>query len=152
MRAAPPARASPTGPPRGGRMLEIVNPATGETIRELAEDDAEAIAAKVARARHGQADWARTPLAARKEAIAVFAAAVEKRKDALAACLTSEMGKPITQARNELTALQGRLRFFLENVEPALADEVGHEKEAWREPITYEPLRLVANVRAWNHP
>ena len=152
MTAATPAQASPPGPPRGGRVLKIVNPATGEALRELAEDTPEAIARKVERARREQAGWARTPLAERKKAIAVFAGLLEKNKDELAARLTSEMGKPVTQSRNELTALQGRIRFFLDNVERALADEVVHEKDAWRETITYEPLGLVGNVSAWNYP
>ena len=152
MTAATPAPASPPGPPRGGRVLKIVNPATGEALRELAEDTPDAIARKVEKARREQAQWAHTPLAERKKAIAAFAAALEKDKDALAARLTSEMGKPVTQSRNELTALQGRIRFFLDNVEKALADEVVHEKDAWRETITYEPLGLVGNVSAWNYP
>jgi acyl-CoA reductase-like NAD-dependent aldehyde dehydrogenase len=148
MTAAAPA----PGPPRGGRVLEVVNPATGERLRELAEDTPDAIARKVEKARRAQAEWARTPLAERKKAIAVFAGLLDKNKGDLAARLTSEMGKPITQSRNELTALQGRIRFFLDNVEKALADEVVHEKEAWRETITYEPLGLVGNVSAWNYP
>jgi acyl-CoA reductase-like NAD-dependent aldehyde dehydrogenase len=133
-------------------VLKVVNPATGEALRELAEDTPDAIARKVEKARREQAAWARTPLAERKKAIAVFAGLLEKNKDDLAARLTSEMGKPITQARNELTALQGRIRFFLDNVEAALADEVVHDKDAWRETITYEPLGLVGNVSAWNYP
>ena len=152
MSQAPTSQTSPPGPPRGGRVLEVVNPATGEQLRELAEDTPEAIARKVEKARRAQADWARTPLAERKKAISVFAGLLEKNKDDLAARLTSEMGKPVTQSRNELTALQGRIRFFLDNVEKALADEVVHEKEAWRERITYEPLGLVGNVSAWNYP
>lgn len=152
MTAATPAQASPPGPPRGGRVIQVVNPATGEVVRELAEDPPEAIAKKVEKARRAQGDWARTPLAERKKAIAVFAGLLEKNKDELAARLTSEMGKPVTQSRNELTALQGRIRFFLENVERALADEAVHEKDAWRETITYEPLGLVGNVSAWNYP
>jgi hypothetical protein len=129
-----------------------VNPATGEPLRELAEDTPDAIARKVEKARRAQAEWARTPLADRKKVIAAFAGFLDKNKGDLAARLTSEMGKPITQSRNELTALQGRIRFFLDNVEKALADEVVHEKEAWRETITYEPLGLVGNVSAWNYP
>jgi len=143
---------SPPGPPRGGRVLKIVNPATGEALRDLAEDSPEAIARKVEKARRAQAQWARTPLAERKKAIAVFAGLLEKNKDDLGARLTSEMGKPITQSRHELAALQGRLRFFLDNVEKAIAEEVVHEKEAWREAITYEPLGLVGNISAWNYP
>ncbi|HYU41022.1 MAG TPA: aldehyde dehydrogenase family protein, partial [Vicinamibacteria bacterium] len=99
---APPT--SPPGPPRGGRVLRIVNPATGEALRDLAEDSPEALARKVEKARRAQAEWARTPLDQRRKAIAVFAGLLEKNKDDLAARLTSEMGKPITQSRNELTA------------------------------------------------
>jgi acyl-CoA reductase-like NAD-dependent aldehyde dehydrogenase len=143
---------SPPGPPRGGRVLKIVNPATGETLRDLAEDSPEAVARKVEKARRAQAEWAGTPLDQRQKAIAVFAGLLEKNEDDLAARLTSEMGKPITQSRNELTALQTRLRFFLDNVEKAIAEEVVHEKEAWREAITYEPLGLVGNISAWNYP
>ena len=152
MTAATPAQTSPPGPPRGGRVLQVVNPATGETVREVAEDTPDAIARKVEKARREQAEWARTPLAQRQKVIGVFAGLLEKNKEDLAARLTSEMGKPVTQSRNELTALQGRIRFFLDNVEKALADEVVHEKEAWREKISYEPLGLVGNVSAWNYP
>ncbi|PYQ39399.1 MAG: aldehyde dehydrogenase [Acidobacteria bacterium] len=132
--------------------MKIVNPATGETLRDLAADSPDAVAGKVEKARRAQAEWARTPLDQRRKAIAVFAGILEKNKDDLAARLTSEMGKPITQSRNELTALQSRLRFFLDNVEKAIAEEVVHEKEAWREVITYEPLGLVGNISAWNYP
>jgi acyl-CoA reductase-like NAD-dependent aldehyde dehydrogenase len=117
-----------------------------------AEDSREAIARKVEKARREQTEWARTPLDERRKAIRAFAAALDKGKEDLAARLTSEMGKPITQSLGELTALQGRLRFFLDNVERALADEVVHEKDAWRETITYEPLGLVGNISAWNYP
>jgi acyl-CoA reductase-like NAD-dependent aldehyde dehydrogenase len=143
---------TPPGPPRGGRVLKIVNPATGAHLRDVAEDGPEEIARKALKARREQAEWARVPLAARKKAVAVFAGAVDKNKDALAATLTSEMGKPIAQSRNELTALRGRLQFFLDNVDKALADEVVHDEDAWRERISYEPLGVIANVSAWNYP
>jgi acyl-CoA reductase-like NAD-dependent aldehyde dehydrogenase len=150
--AASPAQASPPGPARGGAILKIVNPATGETLRELAEDGAEAIARRVEKARKAQPEWAKRPLDERKKALAAFAGAVAQRKEELATLLTSEMGKPIAQARNELIALQSRLKFFLASVEKALADEVVHDERGWLERISHEPLGLVANVSAWNYP
>ncbi|HEV7499707.1 MAG TPA: aldehyde dehydrogenase family protein, partial [Vicinamibacteria bacterium] len=152
MSAAPARSAATPGPPRGGRVLTVVNPATGTVLRELAEDGPEAIAGKAEKARRAQADWAGTPLASRRKAIAAFAAAIEEKKNDLAAILTSEMGKPITQARNELTALQARLRFFLDQVEPALAEEAVYDEDGVRETISYEPLGVVANISAWNYP
>jgi acyl-CoA reductase-like NAD-dependent aldehyde dehydrogenase len=147
-----PAPAAPPGPPRGGTVLKILNPATGETLRELAEDGAEAIARRVEKARKAQPEWARTPLETRKKALASFAGTLAQRKDELAALLTSEMGKPIAQSRNELVALQSRLKFFLASVDKAVADEVVHDERGWVEKISQEPLGLVANVSAWNYP
>ncbi|HUG53385.1 MAG TPA: aldehyde dehydrogenase family protein, partial [Vicinamibacteria bacterium] len=143
---------SPDGPPRGGGLLKVVNPANGETLREVAEDGPEEIARRVERARKAQVGWAKTPLAERKAALAGFGGAIAQRKEELATLLTSEMGKPIAQSRNELIALQSRLKFFLGQVEAALADEVVHDERGWRERISYEPLGLVANVSAWNYP
>ena len=42
--------------------LKITNPATRQVVAELPEDNADSIAAKVARARAAQPAWARTPL------------------------------------------------------------------------------------------
>jgi acyl-CoA reductase-like NAD-dependent aldehyde dehydrogenase len=133
-------------------VVKIVNPASGETLREVAEDGPEALARRVEKAKKAQPEWAKTPLETRKAALRAFAATVDKRKEELATLLTTEMGKPIKQSRNELIALQSRLRFFLENVDAALADEVVHDERGWRERISYEPLGLVANISAWNYP
>ena len=65
------------------------------------------------------------------------------------------MGKPIRQSRNELTALQARIDFFLEHTERAIADEVvldSAEGSGLQERIRYEPLGVVANISAWNYP
>ena len=148
--AATPAEAP--GPPRGGRVVKIVNPATGETLREVAEDGPEALARRVEKARRAQPEWARTPLETRKAALRSFAAIVDKRKEELATLLTTEMGKPLRQSRHELIALQSRIKFFVENVGAAVADEVVHDERGWRERISYEPLGLVANISAWNYP
>lgn len=140
------------GPPRGGGVLKVVNPATGAVIREIAEDGPEAVAGKFRKAKSAQRGWAETPVAERKAAIARFADILKKRQEDLAALLTSEMGKPITQSRNELKAVQDRFRFFLDHVDGALADEVVHHEGRWEERITQEPLGVVGNISAWNYP
>ena len=142
------------GPARGGAKLKIVNPATGAEVRTLAEDAPEAVARKYARAARGQKEWARVPLAERRGAIARFGKLAQERVDALAATLTSEMGKPITQSRNEIKGNQGRIDFFLAHVESGLADEEAGRDDAARmeERISYEPIGVVGNVSAWNYP
>ena len=142
------------GPARGGAKLSIVNPATGAEVRTVAEDTAEAVARKYARAARGQKEWARVPLEERKAAIARFGKLAQERVDALAATLTGEMGKPITQARNEIKGNQGRIDFFLDKVASVLADEEAGQDDAARmqERISYEPIGVVGNISAWNYP
>jgi acyl-CoA reductase-like NAD-dependent aldehyde dehydrogenase len=136
-------------------MLELINPATEEVLCELPEDDAASIATKSAAARAAQPRWARTALSDRLEAVRRFGQLLASRRDSLAATLTAEMGKPIRQSRNELTAMQGRIEFFLEQTAGAVADEVvlaATGDAATEERIRYEPLGVVANISAWNYP
>jgi len=133
-------------------MLRVINPADGSLLREVAEDDAADIAAKFAAARASQPHWASRPL---DERIAIgrrFAGLLAERTEDLARTLTSEMGKPIRQARNELNAMQGRLAFFLDHVARATADEPLDPRDGVEERIAWEPLGVIANISAWNYP
>src|SRR6201999_4136503 len=66
--------------------------------------------------------------------------------------LTSEVGKPISQARNELSGLIARLDFFLERVATELQPEIVQQADGLEERISHEPLGVVANISAWNYP
>ncbi|HEX5611380.1 MAG TPA: aldehyde dehydrogenase family protein [Burkholderiales bacterium] len=132
--------------------MKVLNPADGSLISELPEDDHRTVTQKYAAARSAQAGWARRPLAERLDAIRRFKGEVARRRDALAAILTHEMGKPIRQSRNELDALAERLDFFLATTESALAPEEVHRQGSLAERITHDPLGVVVNVSAWNYP
>ena len=132
--------------------MKVTNPATGAVIRELAEDGPEEVARKHERARRAQPGWAARPYEERASAIRRFRDLLVQRRDDLARTLTSEMGKPITQSRNELEATPGRIDFFLETTPSVLREETVLQREGLEESITREPLGVVANVSAWNYP
>jgi acyl-CoA reductase-like NAD-dependent aldehyde dehydrogenase len=137
--------------------MKIVNPATEKVVTELPEDTAAAVAEHYARARRAQAAWARTPLSERVAVVRRFKDLLAGRRDELALTLTRETGKPISQARNELNAMAGRLEFFLTDAEKAVRDEVvlaaGNTVAAGMEEIIrHEPLGVVGNISAWNYP
>ena len=142
------------GPARGGARLKVVNPATGAVIREVAEDAADAVARKFAKAVRAQKEWARSPIDDRKAPLARFGQLVQERILDLAATLTGEMGKPITQSRNEIRGLRGRIDFFLANVHKALSEEKAGADSDGRveEKISYEPIGVIGNISAWNYP
>jgi acyl-CoA reductase-like NAD-dependent aldehyde dehydrogenase len=133
-------------------MLQILSPATGAVIAELPQDTHESVLAKYLAARAAQPAWAATPLAHRLECIRRFRGALVQDIDKLAAVLTSEVGKPIKQSRNEINGLLGRIDFFLNETESTLAARQVFDEGGMRERIAHEPLGVVANISAWNYP
>jgi hypothetical protein len=81
-----------------------------------------------------------------------FRAALLAELELLAATLTEEVGKPITQSRNELNGLLPRIDFFLEQAESAVRDEHVFDGGGMHEQISHIPLGVVANISAWNYP
>ena len=132
--------------------LDIHNPATGGLITTLPADDTHSVAAKAAAARAAQPAWAAAAVDHRLDCVRRFRAGLVAELDTLAATLTQEMGKPISQAKNEINGLLGRLDFFLEEAERAVANQHVFEGGGVREKISHEPLGVVANISAWNYP
>ena len=134
------------------KQLCIRIPATGESIAELAADDADSVAAKSLRARAAQPGWAAVPLSQRQACITRFRAAIVAELESLAVIMTRETGKPITMSRNELNGLLGRIDFFLAEVGSSTATQTVFSEAGMTEQIEHIPLGVVANISAWNYP
>ena len=105
------------GPARGGARLKVVNPATGEVIREVAEDAPEAVARKFAKARarpEGMgARRARRPQGGHRALRPARAGAQRgpgRHPD------RARWASPSRSRATSSRALQGRIDFFLANV------------------------------------
>ena len=135
-------------------MLDVRNPATDAVIARLETDDAASIAAKFARARAAQAVWRQTPYERRAQIVRRFRELLERDGETLAHTLTAEVGKPTSQARNEVKGTLSRIDFFLAETASRLAERVVLDDQAAgvREVIGFEPIGVVANVSAWNYP
>jgi acyl-CoA reductase-like NAD-dependent aldehyde dehydrogenase len=103
--------------------MKIIDPSRNTVIAEVKDDSAASIRAKYAKARAAQPAWAETAMKQRLDAITAFRDTIVRRQPELAATLTSEMGKPIKQSRNELNGLVGRIDFFLAEAARTLRDE-----------------------------
>ena len=133
-------------------MLQIINPAHGGVIAEMSEDTHDSVIAKYRAARAAQPRWAATPISERLAAIGRFRQGIVDHLERLAAILTSEVGKPIRQSRNELNGLLGRIDFFVAQAEATLAPRQVFDDAGMREVISHEPLGVIANISAWNYP
>lgn len=132
--------------------MHIINPATEELIADLAEDSAQTLFAKFESLKAAQPVWNAVTLGERINVIRKYSALLEQRIEILAKVLTSEVGKPLQQSRNEINGSRARIQWLTDNAEKFLGDETMLSTTGLREKITYEPLGVVANISAWNYP
>jgi len=135
-------------------MLKIVNPATQSLLAKIPADTAASVKRKYRLARAAQPAWARLRPIERIDAMTRFREQLVARREDLAKILTAEVGKPITQSRNELTGVLARIDFFINNTTKMLKDEIvfADRGEKLEEKISFEPLGVVTNISAWNYP
>ncbi|MEL7503341.1 MAG: aldehyde dehydrogenase family protein [Cyanobacteria bacterium J06554_6] len=140
--------------------LSVINPATESLIAEIPVDSSETIAQKVQKARQAQPAWAATDLSARIVAVRKFRNRLIEQVEDLAATLTAETGKPITQSRYEILTTAERTDFFLDNVAEVLSAQRGYQEPhqsipgtgQLEEVLAYDPLGVIVNISAWNYP
>jgi succinate-semialdehyde dehydrogenase/glutarate-semialdehyde dehydrogenase len=94
--------------------IEVVNPATEEVVGSVPNATAADIELAVATAKRAFPEWAATDVEARAHVLAKAAALIEEHSGELAALLTSEQGKPIAEARGEVTHLAHGVRYYAE--------------------------------------
>lgn len=134
------------------KKLTVINPATEEPIAELNEDTPESLASKFAYLQQGQKGWQNVSLQQRIEVIQKFSVLLQKNIENLASVLTSEMGKPLQQSRNEVNGACTRIKWLTDNATKYLSEELMTDEEDLLEKIIYEPLGVVCNISAWNYP
>jgi succinate-semialdehyde dehydrogenase/glutarate-semialdehyde dehydrogenase len=97
-----------------GEEIEVINPATEETVGSVPAGDTADVELAVENAKRAFPAWAATDVEERGHILAKAATLIEERAAELAATLTSEQGKPLTEARGEVTHLAHGVRFYAE--------------------------------------
>ena len=132
-------------------MLEVINPATGALIRrypKMSELSALDILERVA---ESHAEWRETDFPYRAERMRAAADVLRERAGEFAELMTSEMGKPIKEARSEVEKCAVSCEYYADQAERMLAPETANT-EATRSYWTYRPLGIVLAVMPWNFP
>lgn len=134
------------------RSLPVSNPSTGETIREVADGNADTVAQAVAAAEAAFPAWRDTPPAKRAQVMYRFKQLLEDNSERLVQLISEEHGKTVEDA-------MGELKRGIENVEYAcgvpelLKGEYSHntgpEIDAWS---NFQPLGVVAGITPFNFP
>ncbi|HEX3316790.1 MAG TPA: aldehyde dehydrogenase family protein, partial [Solirubrobacteraceae bacterium] len=100
--------------PAESGTLPVEDPATGETIAEVADARPDDAVRALDAAVEAQADWAAHPPRERGEILRRAWEAMQDRADDLALLMTLEMGKSIAESKAEVTYASEFLRWFAE--------------------------------------
>ena len=131
--------------------IATINPSTGQLIKSFESLNAAEIEAKLQRAAEAFQSYRKTSFADRTRWMLKAAAILEPEKEAYAKVMTTEMGKTFRSAVDEVAKCAWVCRYYAENAERFLADEVV-ETGAKRSYIRYQPLGPVLAVMPWNFP
>jgi len=140
-----------------GNQITVLNPATQEIIGSVPNFTADEVAAAVTQAREAQARWAAMPVGARLKVLRRFRDLLCEQKDAVAAVITREAGKPQAEALSTevLVALDGT-NYLLDNVAAFLRPEpVPHANPIMklkRGVLCREPYGVIGIISPWNYP
>src|SRR6202041_3278663 len=131
--------------------IATTNPATGEVLRTFESLTAAQIEARLQLASDAFKKYRRTSFPERAAKMMRLAEILEKEKDDCAHLMTLEMGKPLKAAVAEASKCATGCRYYAENSEKFLADEVV-ETGAKRSFIRYLPIGPILAVMPWNFP
>lgn len=131
--------------------IASINPTTGQLLKSFEPLSDSQIEAKLQRAAETFSTYRRTGFAERARLMVKAAEILETDKEKFARTMTAEMGKPFRAAVDEAVKCASACRYYAENAERFLADEV-IETTASRSYIRYQPLGPILAVMPWNFP
>ncbi|MBC8257006.1 MAG: aldehyde dehydrogenase family protein [Candidatus Marinimicrobia bacterium] len=134
------------------KILELINPTTGEMIRELPYhtwDEAKSLLITVG---NTQKQWKHTKISDRIQLVKVAMDYFRDNQQTIAEDITRQMGKPISQSINEVKGMIHRAEVCCELAEDAIKDIIFPETDGLRRIIMREPLGVVLDIAAWNYP
>jgi len=131
--------------------IESVNPANSTLLRSFTPLTDQALLDKIGLAEIAFALYAEVPLSHRALCMRKLAHLLEHEAHDLAALITAEMGKPVTEARAEIAKCASVCRYYAEHAARILAPEPidTGPNEVY---VRWDPLGVVLAVMPWNFP
>jgi succinate-semialdehyde dehydrogenase/glutarate-semialdehyde dehydrogenase len=133
------------------KTFRTLNPATEETLEELAFHTEAEIEQALADAKSAFDEWRRTSVSDRAVVLRRAAHLLREGKEQLARHAVREMGKPLAQAHAEVLKCARTCDWFAEHAPALLADEPA-ASDAEESYVAFDPLGTVLAIMPWNFP
>jgi succinate-semialdehyde dehydrogenase / glutarate-semialdehyde dehydrogenase len=131
--------------------IASINPATGQTVRTFTPLSGPELDARLQCAADAFRRYRKTPLAERTRLLLRAAEILESEKEKFGRLMVMEMGKTLKAAVEEAAKCAWGCRYYAEQAERFLADEVV-ETSAARSFVAYQPIGPILAIMPWNFP
>src|SRR2546421_1601355 len=135
-----------------GGTMEVVNPATGETIAEVPRGTQADVDRAVEAAKKALPEWLETTPRERAEALLKLADAIDEHTDELAELESKNDGKPLSSAKDELPVCADNIRFFAGAARVLDGKSAGEYMRGYTSWLRREPIGIVGGIAPWNYP
>ena len=132
-----------------GQWLEVLNPATEQVVGRVPSCGKEELDSAVAAARRAFTQWKKTTAEERQQVVQGIAAAIKENADELYRLLTSEQGKPHTQAQQEIYGAAG---LAAAQSTLTLDDVINQDDDTRLSRTRRVPVGVVGGIVPWNFP
>lgn len=132
--------------------IKLTDPASGDMLATYAPADATDLDNALAAADAGFKIWSAETPKQRQAVLQAAADIIESKLDYIATCLTLEAGKPIGEARMELNASLGVLRFYAEEGKRVYGRLIAPPMPGLVQKVISQPVGPVIGFTAWNFP
>jgi betaine-aldehyde dehydrogenase/aminobutyraldehyde dehydrogenase len=140
------------GEAASGETMEVLNPATEEVIGVVPRCGAEDVDAAVAAAKAALPLWLDTTPSERSALLLALAQVLDDNTEELAEIESTNVGKPLPSAREEMSIMARHMRFFAGAAQVLEGKSAGEYARGYTSMIRREPIGIVGGIAPWNYP
>jgi succinate-semialdehyde dehydrogenase/glutarate-semialdehyde dehydrogenase len=136
----------------GSTRFEVTDPATGSHLADVANLDAEHAQAAIAAADKAWPAWRAKPAKERAGILMKWFALLHQHADDLARIMTAEQGKPLAEAKGEVTYGASFVEWFAEEAKRVYGETIPTTDPTKRYLVLKQPIGVCAAITPWNFP
>ena len=135
-----------------GRTFDVMNPARGEVIAQVADLGPEDAARAIAAAHAAMKGWAARAAKERARILRDWFDLLMENQDDLAIILTAEMGKPLAEAKGEIAYGASFIEWFGEEAKRIYGETIPGHMPDKRLSVLRQPIGVATSITPWNFP
>jgi succinate-semialdehyde dehydrogenase / glutarate-semialdehyde dehydrogenase len=132
--------------------VPVTNPATGEIIGSIPQVTPEQVSEAIACANAALPDWRGWSSRERAFVLREWAKLVEQHREDLAAILCLEQGKPLHEARSEITQAANYLDWYAEESRRIYGDNIPAPRRNQRIRVLHQAIGVCGAITSWTFP